>query len=565
MTNQSFTASHDMSSRWHRIRVAAIAALTVWTLAGAGSPVQAQGPWSPYPVTPQQYWGTPAPILIVPGPSGYPSPCASPGIVILPAVIPGTRVVQTFRPVLPDAQLRIMLSEDFVNTLISSERVDSGPVRDCILGANVTGDQVTNTRVTIDFQSCDQAGNLLVLLNGTVRNSTVGITPQAAVHSAGLHDLQLSKQVTFDGRQFTTRSPSAWITPRIAHRAAETPVSGVPLVGPIASTVAIREAERMRPAAESIAANRITSQVGPQFNQAVDQELSQGNRLLAERILPLLQDWHLLPAAPVVSTSESDLSYEARLTAGGTPPATPAPEADPQAGIAFAIHESYLNDALSQLALAGREMTDRSIDGWFEQELPRLLPSVRTSAQDVSENENSGPRVRPDVRVSQPGVGESDTAPHEVLRAPGFPVPTAPELVPVRQEPEGVTIVLYAKQPLRVRFEDGACIVVARAGFRTMGVVNVPPQQVEIRYQVILREGTLILEPGSVDVTSFDGSEESTVAELARPIIRQQVERRLRTLTLPARIPLSLPDLTGRDVTITGLSLEAGWLVLSFH
>lgn len=205
--------------------------------------------------------------------------------------------------------VRVIVPEAFLNRLLARSETDTGPVVDNILGANVTGSQYTNTTVTVDVLRCAQLTRLELQLNGTTVNQTIGVTPQATVRSRGTHDFRLTKQVDFDGLQFSTRSPAAWVTPRLTNEGAATPLTGVPLLGPLANQIALNQAQQRRPAAEQVITRRLTDQVAPRFNQEVDQQLSDANVRLQRHIPTLLGLAGLTPADVSFSSTDAHVLF----------------------------------------------------------------------------------------------------------------------------------------------------------------------------------------------------------------------------------------------------------------
>ncbi len=164
----------------------------------------------------------------------------------------------------PRFGLIVLVRESFANQFVQRQERDAGPVQDCILGARVVGDQMTFASTELDFLPDSDSARMVIRLTGTVHNNTVGITPQAQVFSRGEHDFRLEKEVDFNGLQFLTRTPSAWVSPHICNTGATTPLREFPLIGepllePVARMTAMSAAEQQRRQAELIAAQRVTA------------------------------------------------------------------------------------------------------------------------------------------------------------------------------------------------------------------------------------------------------------------------------------------------------------------
>ncbi|MCA9073511.1 MAG: hypothetical protein KDA93_00655 [Planctomycetaceae bacterium] len=502
----------------------------------------------------QPLWGPPPPPVVWIAPA--------PTVVQRPAWVQTPQQVTTFYPPAPiiqnleeaavvhpelDGQLRVTVTEALLSRLLTRDVTDAGPVREFILGADVQGEQFTVTRTTIDFQPCIERARFVLRLVGNVNEQTVGVTPEARVHSAGAHQFQMEKQVDFDGNTFTTRSPSAWVVPRISYRGASTFASGVPVVGDIARSIALSEAERRRPQAERIASQMLTRQAAPRFNDEVDGKLADANRQLS-RFAPSLFAWiGLSPDRQSLSTSSDRMFYQLRLP---QPPATlgrqllgdveevsfdgeqeplflPAddnvsPSSAPNVlegeAITIAVHEDLVNHILGCLPLGGREIPDTLIDHLIE----ILLQSIENRSFD----------------------------------------PASLNLDDVSQA-EFATVLLADEQPLSIRFDDGQAFITALAAFRPKLTQEVPTQRLEFAYSVSHAVDTLTLNPGEVTVTAAQPGDADPLTEIARPLIQQQVTQRLHAVSLPTSMDLNLPEMTPTTLRLNQVVIDDGWLTIT--
>ncbi len=338
---------------------------------------------SPYAASPQAVWIAPQPspqaVRIAPHPTPRPAwtvpapqvttffPPADTGLP--PGAVPVETVpVETVSGEPPaNVHLRITVTGSLLSTLLSREVTDSGPVRDCLMGANLYGDQFTITRLGVDCQPCATHARLLLRLRGLVTDRTVGVTAPASVHSEGSHRFEMTKEVNFDGGQFTTRSPAAWVTPQIVYRDASTVVSGVPVIGPIGTAIALNEAERRRPAVEQFALRRVTRTAAPRFNNEVDEKLSDANRRLSRHVPALLEQLGLTLADQRLSSGSDRLYYGLRL---------PADSRDEQSNPLALPGES---EAPRQGAGAG-DQGSGTLSGELEAPRQPLLPEPSASA-----------------------------------------------------------------------------------------------------------------------------------------------------------------------------------------
>ncbi|MCA9056102.1 MAG: hypothetical protein KDA75_19855, partial [Planctomycetaceae bacterium] len=240
-------------------------------------------------------------------------------------VLPSTDVSSTSIPYVAaratsqNCNFAVVATEAFANRVMQRCQTQQGQIRDFILGANVFGDQSTTTVTRVDFRPCTTAARLELEVSGDVESHTVGVTQQAQVQTLGRHHFEMSKEIEFDGSQVRTRSPSVSVTPSQRHVGAVTPMSSLPLIGPIASGIALQAATARNPAAARITADKITRQAAPEFNQRVDAELGRLNQLLSGKVHEQLTRFQLAPSSQVLSTGETDLLWCVTLDVPTTP------------------------------------------------------------------------------------------------------------------------------------------------------------------------------------------------------------------------------------------------------
>jgi hypothetical protein len=199
-------------------------------------------------------------------------------------------------------------------------------------------------------------------------------------------------------------------------------------------------------------------------------------------------------------------------------PLLPPPQVTGGTAATIAIHESLVNHLLGRATLEGRQVPDRTID--------RVLSLLKDAL--------SGRSIQ-DALSDQFGA----------------------------DEPEFATILLANEQPLSVLFEEGQVIIVARAGFLPTLTPEVPTQRVEIPFTLQTGGGEYSLVPGAINIQSLPGQPAGPMEEIARPVIRQQVESRLYAVPLPASIPVRLPGLAETSLSLRDVTLSDGWLIIA--
>ena len=483
--------------------------------------------------------------------------------------------------------IHVAVSQKFLDELIRVESQEAGPVRDCILGAQVIGSQQTETSLHVRLIPNDNQAELEFQLSGTTRNSTENRTPQAVIQSEGMHRFEVSKSVQFDGNRIQTRSPSAVMFPRQQNNAALTPASAIPILGPLVSEYALGVAEQRRPAAERITAERITGQVVPKFNDAIDKRLASLNTQWLEVLPKQLPQFGIITPTTRVQTTDQQMTVSFAWDAVlNCPEYVPPAGNEDVAGLRLAVHSEAVNVWLASLPLGGLEIPVNDLDQW-QSELERLLSSSewgrpqgdsqavmirvnRVRVQAVSDERAQlpglgaptilGPLLLPSGRVDSEQVEKVPTIAEPVIEpVAGSPSP--------REEVELIgqsQMVLAPENPISVEFGSGEAVVTLVAAFRLAPAPQTEFHRIRIPLRSQLLDQELALTPGTVQVEAATASP-GPLGELVRSTIEKQVQQRLKTTLWPVKRLLARDQGSPMVLQMRDLSSDSGWLSLAWE
>lgn len=407
----------------------------------------------------------------------------------------------------PGHGLHIVIGEDFANGFVSTQRTDQGPVSDCILGARVNGCQTTDTRTRINFQPCERQVLGQLELLGNTRNQTRATTPQAAIDSTGDAQFLMTKALEFNGRQVATRSPAAFLVTSQKIRGAQTQLSGVPLLGPLASAYATSVANQQRPESERIAAYKITEQVVPQFNTAVDEQLTRLNSQLGT-LFARLASQRLEPASLITRSTEQGMIVSAQVTneEAGTPSVALSEQ-----GLSIVLHENLIRGALRRLPLEGMQVPDTQLKALGDQ-FTTLLGGTPPAAD------------------------------------PAVPLGVA-------------TFVLGAREPVAVRFQNGLVEVSVVMSVQAAGAARLGERAITLRIRIDVEADSLRITPEPVDVRTLEPGE-AAVDDVANTVIRKSIESQFQPFSVPRRFTIPLEEGRVLPVALAEASPRDGWLVI---
>lgn len=407
--------------------------------------------------------------------------------------------------------LQILMSEKFINRLISRRDVQPGEIQDFILGAQVTGQQVTETRLRIDLRPSREQARGEFVLDGQIDGMTTGTTEQAMVNTAVQQQFHAVKEVLFDGEQFSTRRAVVAVRAHNQTLNAQTALTGS-FIGGIADSIAMRVAERRRPAAEAIARQKVADKVYPSFNGEVDKQLANANSALTEQVRTRLESAAFRPESQRLVTGESVLHWAVRFP--GAPSAEdvggPPAELISDAGLNLCVHESLLNQIGGRAGLGGLQTTDRQLKDVADR-LLRLVPG-----SEVSERTSAG------------ALGQVETM-----------------------------IEFDAKRPLEFEARDDQMTVLIRATFKPAGQSLLPPLLIRIPFRLVLHGDSYELTHAAVTVESENGAE---LPAVLGSLTQNAIEASLPKVRFPKQVPQAgwKPGDTPPD--LAAVQTDAGWL-----
>lgn len=286
----------------------------------------------------------------------------------------GDRIAQALRANYFNYNLKVAVTEDFANRFFKESRQETGPVRDYILSARVSGNQVTHTDVSLDFKPDASQARFEIKLAGRTNSSTQGVTDQATIYTAGRHYFWAAKPVLFDGDRFTTEKATISVNANNYTQGARTGFSGVPLFGGLADGIAVSEARKKKAQSEAIARGRVSGKVLPRLNKEVDEEFAKANTDLEQNTISSLKELGIYPDAKTYRTTEDQLTIHSRLMADGELGAgAPYAVEPPKEGMSVQVHESLINNSLDRMELAGKVINEDELKVLFEERLRKLL------------------------------------------------------------------------------------------------------------------------------------------------------------------------------------------------
>lgn len=438
----------------------------------------------------------------------------------------GERLLAALQKRLFNYNMRLLVTEEFMNKLMSQKRTESGPVRDYIMEASVSGNQTTDTTIGVDLKPSNSTARFDLVLKGHIQSNTVGVTSQASVWTYGNHTFVAQKEVNFDGQKFTTLPATITVNPHNTTTGINTYMSGT-LFGGIAQNTASREVEARRGQTEAIAASRVREGVLPKFDKEVDNAFATQGVKLNDELFAGLRASGLFPDSYSYQTSDRLLTVNARLM-NDKQLAANLPETSLMMvkGATALMHETVLNNAIDQIGLAGQTLTEPELRQKIEEFLSKAL--------------------------NRPFKFEA-------------PAPAAD--APAAEEEKGPNGIIFAPEdPIRIRVNHGELTIVIRAGFKQEGKEDIPMREVTVPISFEVQGEKILVKRGNVQVAAAEGQGGGISINA---VVRKKIQSVMPDRVVDGKIEFKSPEKTASlpqkivFVHVTQLKLTDGWIAVS--
>lgn len=412
--------------------------------------------------------------------------------------------------------LHFVLSEPMMTRLVSDYRTESGAVEDCILGAWVTGSQVTDTLVQTDIKPSRNSAMFDLKVFGRTLTDTSGRKSPATIYSKGNHRFVVTKPTFFDGQNLSGAAAEMDVKMNTRTVGVSTDYDGVPILGGFARGIAADQAQQKQPQANAIAARKMANRVLPEFEQEIAQKFSEANENIQTNILGNLRKRGILPNVFSARSSETHMAVSSRTVGDATLAAPRAPEAPaPRRGLTIQMHQSALNAAIDSLGISG------------QMNAFQIIERIEDALSDL---------INREVTIDKTGVGND-------------------------------TVFDFSDyDPIRVRFDEGAVVIIMRTGFIQPNR-KVARHRLEIPFPISVADGKINITTPAVKDGGAGWSSRSLERgnrAIARLVIGQLIKKTFPepVISKDSTHKVDMGDGSTLSLRTTRLQCSDGWLTV---
>jgi hypothetical protein len=462
------------------------------------------------------------------------------------AIDEGDRLDRGVRPHYMNYNLTAVTSDAALSKLLGETSQTTGPVTDFILGANVSGTEWTTTTVSVRLEPSNRMARIELVLDGITQSSTVGATSQANIYTSGYHRFGAVKEIRFDGENISTGpARMTYVQPNNTTTGASTAMSGFPIFGRIADSIAVGEAEKRRGESEAIAADRLQTRVLPEVDSRVDKLIQDANSRLHKELHKRLREAGIYPSAVRATSNQTYLRLSAEIADKQELAGDVAPSIGYEpAGLVLQLHESLLTNSVHRMKFAGQSLTDAQVKAELERFLSQLV------GRKVEIGKSMARSASVPLKPVPPGPA-----------APGRPPAPAPAPAP-ENSGDNSLLVFDSNDPIRFTIENGEISLILRAGIKQEGKEDIPTQTITVPLRLSVKGNQVLVDRGTVQVAPATANADRATQVVRAGVMRKKLESVITPMALDGVIHVPREGRADVDLTISDLKAFGGWLTI---
>ncbi len=283
----------------------------------------------------------------------------------------GERVETHYR----NANLRIAVSDEFVNRMIPKQEPEYAAVKDTIQGAQVRGQSLMASEITVRMIPDPHHARLALEVNGEVAALTRSTAGPATFYSDSQSTYVARKPLEISLRGISVGPTEVSVDNSSQLRGIATDFDRVPLFREVARNVAKSQHDQKMPAADAEVREKIAAQAKERVDRETTAQITAAAKRLQAEVLGPMDALLLDPMMVSAETTEKRFSMRIRLAGpdqlGGH---TPRPQAPSDSLASLQIHESLLNNVLERLELDGQTFDLAGLNQRLAQRLHNFQP-----------------------------------------------------------------------------------------------------------------------------------------------------------------------------------------------
>jgi hypothetical protein len=257
-----------------------------------------------------------------------------------------------------NANLRIAVSEDFINRMMPKNKVINKPVRQTILGADTRGASQIETNLRVDLKPDPSAWNISLSLDGDINSSTKSSRQGATFYNSSIASVNAIRDIKLSIHGMQMNGEPATVQSSDSLRNFSTDWDSLPILGDMIRHFAHEEFLQARPMAKRIMQRTIAKQTDEEFDSQLRTKVASAQEQFEKRLIGPLQSLDLHPMVVDMQTTETRLIVRYRVASADQLAAnTPRPVAPADSQLSLQVHQTAFNNLTGQVVTGDRNWT----------------------------------------------------------------------------------------------------------------------------------------------------------------------------------------------------------------
>jgi hypothetical protein len=257
-----------------------------------------------------------------------------------------------------NANLRIAVSEDFINRMMPAPTLMDKPVQQNILGSDTRGTSQIATRLKADFLADATAWKIALRLDGDIHSDTKSSRHGMAFYNASNANVTAIREIRISTSGMSINGIPATVDSSDSLRRFSTDWDSLPILGDMVRHFAHEQFQIARPIAKRIMQRTIAKQTDAEFDSQLKSKVASVQGQFDKRLIGPLQSLDLHPMVVDMQTTDTRLVVRYRVASNDQLSAyTPRPIAPSDSQLSLQVHQSVFNNLAGQVVLGDRDWT----------------------------------------------------------------------------------------------------------------------------------------------------------------------------------------------------------------
>jgi len=257
-----------------------------------------------------------------------------------------------------NANLRMAVSEDFINRLMPKQTLIEKPVRQSILGADTRGASQILTKLNVDFIKDPSALKIALTLEGDISSKTKSSRHGATFYNSSIANVNAVRELSITPFGMNINGRPATVESSDSLRSFSTDWDSLPVLGDMVRQFAHKEFVQARPIAKRIMQKTIAKQTDEEFDMQLQEKVRSAEGQFNKRLIGPLESLDLHPMVVDMQTTDTRLIVRYRLASSEQLSAyTSRPIAPADSLLSIQVHQSAFNNMVSRIVDGDRDWT----------------------------------------------------------------------------------------------------------------------------------------------------------------------------------------------------------------